>query len=459
MTSQSAVSIWNPQLELLSQPELKALQLERLKKLLVGLKAKVPMYQQRLANFNEDKINKLTDLKHLPFTNKSDIRNNYPLGLLAVPSDQISRLHVSSGTKGKPTIAAYSKADIQVWTEVCARSLVAAGVHTGEIIQNCYNYGLFTGGLGIHYGAEAIGATIIPASSGRTQQQILLLQDLLPTVICCTPSYALNIAFAMDELNIDLSTIKLRLGIFGAEPATEEMRKQLETRLGIRALDIYGLTEIIGPGVAMQCDQEKQSFCGLHIWEDHFLPEVIDPDSGEPLGFGQEGELVFTTLTKQAAPMIRYRTGDISYLIEEPCSCGRTMVRMAPVKARLDDMLVIRGVNLYPSEVERVILNIEELAPHYRLIIDREKALDSLTVEVELSASTIQRWGTFSEDHSEFKGLSQRIKERLKDVIGLWAEVALLTPKSLVRSEGKAVRVVDNRQNKENKNGKNDGSI
>ncbi len=331
---------------------------------------------------------------------------------------------------------------------MCARSLVCAGVTAPDIIQNSYGYGLFTGGLGVHYGAELLGATVIPASGGMTRRQISLLQDLQPTVLCSTPSYALNIACTMEELNIPLDTINLRLGILGAEPWSEEMRQLLEEKLALQALDIYGLSEVIGPGVAMECPYSHKTGGGLHIWEDHFLVEVIDPETGTPLPEGEEGELVFTTLTKEALPLLRYRTGDMSSLNRQPCQCGRTMVRMARVKARLDDMLIIRGVNFYPTAVEEILLNRPELAPRYMLIVDREKALDTLCLQVELHQQTAHNWQNLTEAAEVFKlknQLKSEIKKLLKDILSIAAEVELMPPGSLMSSEAKSVRVIDRR--------------
>ena len=437
--------MWNAGLESLSRPELEGLQSQRLKAVVERVYARVPFYKERfhLAKVKPEDIGSVRDVKRLPFTGKSDLRDNYPFGLFAVDRSEIARLHASSGTGGKPTVVGYTKSDIETWSEVCARSLACAGARPGDVIHNAYGYGLFTGGLGIHYGAEKLGATVVPASGGKTQQQIMLLQDFGARVLCCTPSYSLNLAFTMAELGVKRSSLKLEIGVFGAEPWTEELRAQIEETLEITALDIYGLSEIIGPGVSMECIEGK---CGLHIWEDHFLPEIVDPDSGEPLPYGNEGELVLTSLTKEGIPLVRYRTGDLSTLLPEPCPCGRTMVRMNRVRARLDDMLIIRGVNLYPSEVEKVLLQIEELSPHYQLVVDREKALDRLCVQVEVSEEILVRWGKFEHGSLELTALTNRIVSILKENLGLSADVALLPPKGIARSEGKAVRVIDKRR-------------
>lgn len=446
MPTQSEALIWNSNVECLPRSQIEALQLQRLKQVLEYVYQKVPFYRQRFDELGckSTSLKSLSDLKQFPFTQKKDLRDHYPFGLLAVPVNKLTRLHCSSGTKGKPTVVGYTQEDIAIWAEVCARSLACAGARPGDVIHNSYGYGLFTGGLGLHYGAEKFGATVVPASGGRTQQQILLLQDFSARVICSTPSYALNIAYTMEELGIKLDSIKLEIGILGAEPWTEGMRRQIEQRLQITALDIYGLTEVIGPGVSMECREGKGS---LHIWEDHFLPEVVDPKSGEVLKDEEEGELVLTTLTKQGLPVIRYRTGDISWLSRERCACGRTMVRMNRVKARLDDMLIIRGVNVFPTEIEKTLLNVEELSPHYQLVLAREKALDTLEVQIEVTEALIKLFGTFEHGSVELSKLTGIVQNLLKDSLGLTAEVKLLQPGSLGRSEGKAVRVIDQRSN------------
>ncbi len=437
--------MWNSQVECLTRADLEQLQLKRLIQTAQRTYERVPFYRKAFddAGVRPDSIKSLADLRNLPFTRKTDLREHYPFGLFSEPLSNVSRLHASSGTKGKPTVVGYTRADIDVWSEVVARSLAAAGSKPGDIIHNSYGYGLFTGGLGLHYGAEKLGATVVPASGGRTQQQILLLQDFKARVLCSTPSYALNIAFTLQELGIERDSINLEIGIFGAEPWTEEFRTQIESLLKIRALDIYGLSEVMGPGVSMECLQGRS---GLHIWEDHFLPEIIDPKTGDPLPYGEEGELVFTTLTKEAIPVLRYRTGDISKLNVERCTCGRTMVRMARVRARLDDMLIIRGVNLYPSEIEKVLMQIEELAPHYQLVLERKRALDTLEVQVEITEHLLQRFGKFEDGQVELTSLTDKIQMLLKDGMGLTADVTLLKPKSIARSEGKAVRIIDRRK-------------
>lgn len=422
--------------------------MKRLKTVLERVYNKVPFYRQK---FDEAKINletfkSLDDLQCLPFTRKTDLRENYPFGLFAEPLEKVRRIHASSGTKGKPTVVGYTDTDLNDWKEVCARSLASAGARPGDIIHNAYGYGLFTGGLGMHYGAENFGATIVPASGGRTQQQILLLQDFGARILCSTPSYALNMAYMMEDSNIPRSSIKLEIGIFGAEPWTEKLREQIEKALSIQALDIYGLSEVMGPGVSMECMEGRN---GLHVWEDYFLPEIVDPETGRKLPYGEEGELVFTTLTKEALPVIRYRTGDLSRLNIEPCRCSRTVVRMERIKARLDDMLIIRGVNLYPSEIEKVLLSVDELTPHYQLVVDRKRALDVLEVQVEVTELLVNRWGEFGDGHVEFDSLTAKIQSLLKDSLGLTADVKLMQPRSVPRSEGKAVRVIDRRKQEE----------
>ncbi len=448
MATKSEVFMWNRKLETLDRAELQSLQLVRLKEVLARVYHNVPVLKQRFdqAAIGPDQIAKMAsvaDLANLPFMKKTDLRENYPFGLFAVPQNQVARLHASSGTKGKPTVVGYTKNDISTWAEACARSLGAAGVRPGDMVHNSYGYGLFTGGLGMHYGIENFGATAVPASGGRTQQQIMLLQDFGSRVLLSTPSYALNMAYTMAEMQTPRNSINLEIGIFGAEPWTEEMRGQIEERLKITALDIYGLSEVMGPGVSMECAEGKN---GLHIWEDLFMAEIIDPKTGAVLPDGEEGELVFTTIAKEAIPVIRYRTGDLSRLTSEPCACGRTVKRMSRIKARLDDMLIIRGVNLFPSEIEKCLLSVEHLSPHYQLVVDRKKALDTIDVQVEVTEDLIKRFGRFEDGHVELSALTRNIQSLLKDSLGLSASVNLLKPGSIPRSEGKAVRVIDNRQ-------------
>jgi phenylacetate-CoA ligase len=375
-------------------------------------------------------ITGLDDLRHLPFTRKTDLREHYPFGLFAVPPEKVVRIHASSGTRGKPTIVGYTRHDLDVWSEVMARTLVLAGVRAGMVVHNAYGYGLFTGGLGFHIGAELLGCMVVPISGGLSQRQVLMLEDLGGQVLCSTPSYALNIAQTLREQGIGLERLKLQVGVFGAEPWTEQMRDALERELGIAALNVYGLSEIVGPGVAAECIEARQ---GAHVQEDHFLVEVVDPNSGEVLGPGQQGELVFTTLTKEALPMLRYRTGDVCSLDTAACVCGRTFVRMTRVVGRYDEMLIVRGVNLYPSEVERVLLGVPDLAPHYQLVVDRPGTLDELTVRCEPATSV------------DLDGLRHRLQYALREATGLSMIIDLLPRGGVPRSEGKAVRVVDRR--------------
>ena len=430
--------IWSRE-ETLPRKELRELQLERLKAVVERVYERVPFYKKKFdqAGVKPGDIKDLRDIRNLPFTTKDDLRDNYPFGMFAVPMTEVVRVHASSGTTGKPTVVGYTRKDVETWADLMARALVGAGVHEGDIIHNAYGYGLFTGGLGFHYGAEKLGATVIPISGGNTQRQLMIMQDFGSTVLCCTPSYALNLADVIEQQGLDLKKFKLRVGIFGAEPWSERMRDEIQKRLNIKALDIYGLSEVIGPGVSCECI-EAQS--GLHVYEDHFLVEVIDPETGEALPPGEEGELVFTTLTKEAFPLIRYRTRDISRLIPEPCVCGRTFYRMARVTGRTDDMLIIRGVNVFPSQIEHVLLNIEGLEPHYQIIVDRRGALDELEVQVEVSEKV------FSDEMKRLDELKRRIEHDLKDFLGVGAKVTLVEPRTIQRFEGKAKRVIDKRK-------------
>jgi phenylacetate-CoA ligase len=430
--------IFNEEFETLPREALDSLQLKRLKHVVERVYHTVGFYHRKFeqAGVTPEDIRSLDDLKRLPLTTKQDIRDNYPFGLFSVPMSNIVRLHASSGTTGKPTVVAYTRRDIETWAELMARSFAAAGLTRNDIIHNAYGYGLFTGGLGAHYGAEKLGASVIPMSGGNTKKQLMLLQDFGPTAICCTPSYLLFLAETGEEMGIDMKSLRLRVGILGAEPWSERLRTEIENRLDITALDIYGLSEVMGPGVAMECLEGKN---GLHIFEDNFIVEVIDPATGEPVTNGQKGELVFTTLTKEAFPLIRYRTKDISRLMREVCRCGRTFVRMERISGRSDDMFIIRGVNVFPSQIESVIMEIEGLEPHYRLILDREGPLDTLEIQVEVSEKI------FSDEIRQLQNLERRIAKDIKDYIGISAKVKLVEPKSLQRYEGKAQRVIDKR--------------
>ncbi len=429
---------WNKPAETMEREEMTSLQAGRLKEIVARLYRQQPFYRSKMQEqglLPED-INSLDDIRQLPFTTKQDMRDNYPYGLFAVPMSEIVRIHASSGTTGRPTVVGYTKRDIGIWSEVAARSLVSAGLSKQSCIQVAYGYGLFTGGLGIHYGAELLGASVIPISSGNTARQIMLMKDFGTTALACTPSYALYIAESMRDMGIEPQATSLKVGIFGAEPWSERMRQEIEAQLGIKAIDIYGLSEIIGPGVAIECSQQD----GLHIFEDHFYPEIINPVTGEVLPDGEKGELVITTLTKEGMPMIRYRTRDLSVLYREKCACGRTLVRMSKVLGRSDDMLIIRGVNVFPSQVETVLLSIGETSPHYQLIVDRKDNLDHLTVLVEVTEDM------FSDEVRGLERLEARIKSELASVLNVSAAVRLVGPKTIERSEGKAKRVIDNRK-------------
>lgn len=431
--------IFNEEFETLPREALEALQLKRLQQVVQRVYHTVGFYKRTFdeAGVAPDDIRTLDDIRRLPFTVKQDLRDNYPFGLFTVPMSNIVRLHASSGTTGKPTVVGYTRRDIEVWSNLMARSFVAAGLTSNDVIHNAYGYGLFTGGLGAHYGAERLGASVIPMSGGSTKKQIMILQDFGPTAICCTPSYALYLAEQGEEMGVDMRSLRLRVGILGAEPWSERMREEIEDRLGIKALDIYGLSEIIGPGVSIECAEGRN---GLHVFEDHFIVETINPVTGEPVPYGEPGELVFTSLTKEAFPLIRYRTRDLSRLMEEPCKCGRTHVRMARVSGRSDDMLIIRGVNVFPSQIESVLLGIEGLEPHYQLIVDREGTLDTLEIHVEMSEDL------FSDEIKILQDIERRITKDIKDYLGVTAKVKLVGAKSLGRSEGKAQRVVDRRE-------------
>ena len=430
--------VWNPKYETMPRKDLEKLQLERLKAQVARVNERVPSYRQafRERGITSDSIRSLADLKKLPFTTKNDFRDNYPFGLLAVPLDEVVRIHASSGTTGKPIVAPYTAGDIEMWTEVMARTLTSAGMGKKDIMQNAYGYGLFTGGLGFHYGGERVGATVIPSSAGNTKRQLMLIQDLGTTVITCTPSYSLIIAETALEIGLDLKSTRLRLGVLGAEPWSERMRAEIESKLPIKAIDIYGLTEIVGPGVSVECPYQ----CGMHIFEDHFLAEVVDPQTGEQLPYGEKGELVLTTLTKEALPVIRFRTKDIASLNPEPCKCGRTLERMSKITGRTDDMLIVRGVNVFPSQIESVLLEVEGVEPHYLIIVDRERHLDELEVWVEVSEAV------FSDEMRKLESLEKRVRTEMESVLGISPRIKLVEPKSLARTEGKAKRVIDRRE-------------
>ena len=430
---------WEEEIETLPRVGLESIQLIRLKNLVARVYRTVAPYRRKMeaAGVRPEDIRTLADLRKLPFTVKDDLRDNYPFGLFTVPMEEIVRVHASSGTTGKSTVVGYTQKDIETWANVMARALTCAGAHKGDIVHNAYGYGLFTGGLGAHYGVERLGATVIPVSGGNTKRQITIMKDFGSTVLLSTPSYALNLADAMDAVGVDPHSLSLRVGIFGAEPWSENMREEVERKLNLKAVDIYGLSEVMGPGVAMECLAADR---GMHIFEDHFLPEVIDPDTGEVLPPGEKGELVFTTLTKEAFPIIRYRTKDISRLIYGQCSCGRTLVRMEKVTGRTDDMLIIRGVNVFPSQVEHVLMGVEGVEPHYQILVEREGNLDTMTIQVEVSETL------FSDEIRVLENLSRKIQVEIKDLLGVTCKVKLVEPKTIQRSEGKAQRVIDKRK-------------
>jgi phenylacetate-CoA ligase len=433
--------IWNPQAECMPGTQRRELALQRLRVRVAWAAERVTFYREALAaaRVAPGNLRSIDDVARLPFTTKADLREHYPWGLFAVPRAELRRIHASSGTRGKPTVVGYTQPDLLVWREVMARSLAMGGARPGDTIQIAYGYGLFTGGLGFHDGAEQLGCTVVPVSSGNTLRQILLLQDFRPQGLACTPSFALHIADAMREAGQDPRALGLAYGLFGAEPWTEAMRRELEARFGFTATDFYGLSEVIGPGVAAECAEGRQ---GLHLNDDHFWPEVVDPRTGEPLAAGAEGELVLTCLTKEALPLLRYRTGDVTALDPEPCRCGRTTPRMARVKGRTDDMLVIKGVNVYPSQVEAALLTLPELAPHYQLVVDRTRAFPTLAVHVEPTEAAIAAWGAI-DGTAAATALSARVAERLRAHVGLEPDIAIVPPRTIPRSEGKAVRVVE----------------
>lgn len=431
--------IWDEEFETLPKENLEALQFKRLVSTLERVYATVPFYKKKFdeCGIRPSGVKSLKDLRRLPFTSKFDLRDNYPYGMFTVPLEQVVRIHASSGTTGKPTVVGYTRRDINTWAELMARSLAAGGVTRNDIIHNSYGYGLFTGGLGVHYGAEKLGASVIPMSGGNSKRQVMIMQDFGSTVLTCTPSYALYLAEVAQEMGVDFKELKLRVGIFGAEPWSEQMRDEIERQLCIQAIDIYGLSEVIGPGVSIECIEAKR---GLHVFEDHFIPEIINPETGEVLPYGEKGELVFTTITKEALPLVRFRTRDISALYPEPCRCGRTHMRMERVSGRSDDMLIIRGVNVFPSQIESVLMNIEGVEPQYVLIVDRKGNMDTLDVQVEVNERV------FSDEVKTLQALGRRIEKEIKDLLGVNVGVKLVEPKTLQRSEGKAQRVVDRRK-------------
>lgn len=429
--------IWEPQWECMDRNSMRRLQLERLQAVVERVYRQVPFYRRKFdeAGVKPGDIKHLEDLQKLPFTVKDDLRDNYPFGMFAVPMKEIVRIHSSSGTTGIPTVVGYTKNDLVTWSNLVARFVSAAGVTSDDIVQISFGYGLFTGGFGLHYGMERVGATVVPVSSGNTERQIKIMRDFGSTALVATPSYALHMAEVAREMGV-LDRLKLRVGLFGAEPWSENMRKELEKAWGIVATDNYGLSEVIGPGVSGECTE----FCGLHISEDHFIPEIIDPKTGEVKGPGEEGELVITALTKEALPIIRYRTKDITSLDYEKCACGRTTVRMKKTLGRSDDMLIIRGVNVFPSQIESVLMEIEEVDPHYLLIVDRVGHLDTLEVRVEVPERI------FTGNLRDLEDLTEKIKRKIDSLLNISVKVKLVEPKSIERSVGKAKRVIDNRK-------------
>ena len=433
--------IWNNNKECMSRDEMSALQGKRLHKIVEYVYHNVPFYRSKLQELDirPDDIQTIEDIRKLPFTTKKDLRDNYPFGLQAAPQSQIIRIHASSGTTGNPTIVGYTRKDIGIWSECMARCLTAYGVTHDDIFSVSYGYGLFTGGLGAHNGVEKIGASVVPTSTGNTEKHVKLIRDLGITGIACTPSYALYLAETMDKMGITKDEISLKIGAFGAEPWTEQMRTEIQERLGLKGYNLYGLSEIMGPSVSYECQEQH----GSHICEDHFYPEIIDPVTLEPLPNGQTGELVFTTLTKEGMPVLRYRTRDLCTLLPDTCACGRTNIRMGRIEGRSDDMLIIRGINVFPSQVESVVLSMKEFAPRYLLIVDRKNNLDTLTVQVEIR----QEYFTSTFDTpAAIDELEKRLASRLKSVLSIAAKVQLKAPNTIERSQGKSAHVIDNRK-------------
>lgn len=429
--------IWNTNKECMSREQMRELQGKRLQKLVTYVYHNVPFYRSRMQemDLSPDDIRTIDDIVKLPFTTKQDLRDNYPYGLQAAPPSEIVRVHASSGTTGNPTIVGYTRRDLSIWSEVMSRCLSAYGVTREDTFSVSYGYGLFTGGLGAHYGVENLGATVIPASTGNTEKHVRLIRDLHITGIACTPSYALYLAEVVEKMGIKKEELGLRIGAFGAEPWTENMRQEIQERLGLKGYNIYGLSEIMGPGVSYECQEQH----GSHINEDHFFPEIIDPETLEPLPYGKTGELVFTTLTKEGMPLLRYRTKDLTSLMDGECPCGRTNVRMTPIMGRSDDMLIIRGINVFPSQVESVILSMKEFEPRYMLVVDRVNNLDTLQVQVEI------RRDYFNDDIGGMLALRKQLADKLKSVLSISADVKLMEPNSIQRSQGKSQRVIDKR--------------
>ena len=430
--------IWNPEYECMDREELAALQLRRLQMTVAWTYERVPYYRAKLdeLGMKPRDIGSHDDIRRLPFTDKSALRDTYPFGMFAVPLDEVVRVHSSSGTTGKPIVVGYTRGDINTWTELTARVGAAAGVTRGDLVDMSFLYGMFTGGWGMHYGLERIGATIIPAGSGNTERHIMMMQDFGTTVLVSTPSYALYLAEVGEQLGVDFSTLPIRLGLFGGEPCSAAAKREIERRLGITATDNYGLSEVMGPGVSGECACQN----GLHIAEDHVLWELVDPATGEPVGPGEQGEIVFTTLTKEAFPVLRYRTHDLTTVTTERCECGRTLARMERVRARTDDMLIIRGVNVFPSQIEDVLFRIEGISPHYLIVVDRKKGLDDLELRLEVADEV------FSDIMADMVAFQNNVADRLQTVLGLRAKITLVEPGSIERSAGKSQRVLDRRE-------------
>jgi phenylacetate-CoA ligase len=430
--------IWNPEYECMDRTELAALQLRRLQSTVAWVYERVPYYREQLeaSGIRPRDIKSLADVRRLPFTDKTALRDTYPFGMFAVSLDEVVRLHSSSGTTGKPIVVGYTRGDINTWTELTARVSAAAGVHRGDLVDMSFLYGMFTGGWGMHYGIERLGATIIPAGSGNTERHIMMMQDFGTTVLVSTPSYALYLAEVGEGMGIDFAKLPLRLGLFGGEPSSAAAKREIEARLGIKATDNYGLSEVMGPGVSGECE----CAAGLHIAEDHVLWELVDPETGEPVEEGQQGELVFTSLTKEAFPVLRYRTHDLTTVTTERCECGRTLARMQPVRARTDDMLIIRGVNVFPSQIEDVIFRIEGVRPHYLIVVERQHGLDDLEVRLEVAEEV------FSDIMADMVAFQKDVADRLQTVVGLRAKITLVEPGSIERSMGKTTHVLDLRE-------------